>query len=245
MGIPIIGCDCAVCRSEDPYNKRLRPSALLTVDQKRFLIDAGPELRVQALRYGVDRLDGVIFTHSHHDHTAGIDDLRAYSFRNQKPLPVLLSKETADDLMNRYYYLFKSDPSKETVKTRISMQILESTRGSVVFEGLPLRYVTYEQAGMKVNGFIVGSVGYLSDIRHYSETLFEDLIGVKTLILSALRFTSSEFHFSVDEAVDFAKKAGAQHTWLTHISHDLDHEKTNAYLPPSVRMAYDGLEIDI
>lgn len=244
MGIPVMGCECDVCLSDLPENKRFRPSALLKVDQKWFLLDAGPELRLQALKFGVNHLDGVLFTHSHHDHTAGIDDLRAFSFRNKKQLPALLSKETAIDLKTRYHYLFNENISAERISTRIKMHILESTRGEVVFEDIPIRYVTYEQAGMQVNGFMIGNVAYFSDIRLYPESIFEDLKGVKTLILSALRYTNSPCHFSVDEAVDFAKKAGVEKTWLTHISHDLDHEKTNAYLPPHVRMAYDGLEID-
>jgi phosphoribosyl 1,2-cyclic phosphate phosphodiesterase len=245
MGVPVMGCDCPVCLSTLPENKRFRPSAVLRMDQKQFLIDAGPELRVQALKYGIDHLDGVLFTHSHHDHTAGIDDLRAFAFKNKKQLPALLSRETAEDLKIRYHYLFNENLPPSGLATKIQMQLLESTRGEVVFEGLPIRYVTYEQTGMSVNGFIIGTMAYFSDICHYPDTIFEDLKGVKTLIVSALRYTSSQAHFTVDEAVDFAERSGIEKTWLTHISHDLDHEKTNAYLPPSVRMAYDGLQIDL
>lgn len=245
MGIPVVGCECAVCHSDNPKNKRLRPSVFLTFDEKQLLVDAGPEFRIQALRYGIHQLDGVLFTHSHHDHTAGIDDLRALSFKTKKPFPALLSDETAKDLKTRYYYLFDHNPTYEGMTTQITMQILKDSRGSVVFEGVPIRYLTYEQGGMQVNGFIIGSVAYLSDIKNYPETIFEDLEGVDTLVLSALRFTPSKLHFSIDEAVDFASKVGVEKVWLTHISHDLEHDKTNAYLPPHVRMAYDGLEIDI
>lgn len=245
MGIPVMACDCSVCLSTLPENKRFRPSALVRMNHKQFLIDAGPELRIQALKYGIDHLDGVLFTHSHHDHTAGIDDLRAFAFKNKKQLPALLSKETAEDLKTRYYYIFNEKLSPARLVTRIQMQLLESTRGEVIFEGVPIRYVTYEQTGMLVNGFIIGTVAYFSDIRHYPDTIFDDLKGVKTLIISALRYTSSPAHFTVDEAVDFAQASGVEKTWLTHISHDLDHEKTNAYLPLSVRMAYDGLQIDL
>lgn len=244
LGIPVIGCECEVCLSDDPYNKRMRPSALITIDNKRFLIDAGPELRIQALHNKISTLDGVLLTHSHHDHTAGMDDLRAYSFKTHNPLPVLLSSETAEDIKKRYYYLFDRNPTYEGVTTRIHMHILEGERGEVMFQGIPIRYVTYEQGGMKVNGFIFGSLAYFSDICLYPDTIFEDLKGVKTLILSALRFTASHLHFTVDDAIDFTLKAGVKDAWLTHISHGLDHSKTNAYLPSNIRMAYDGLELE-
>jgi len=245
MGIPVIGCDCSVCSSDNPCNKRLRPSVLLQVSGKQFLVDAGPEFRVQALRYGISRLDGVLFTHSHHDHVAGIDDLRAYSYKNQIPLPTLVSEETAKDLRSRFFYLFDpKTPSASAAGARFDLQVLEGKRGTVDFNGLHVRYVTYEQGGMQVNGFIVGSLAYLSDIRNYPETLFADLEGVDTVIISALRFTSSPLHFTVDEAVDFIQKSGVKKGLLTHVSHDLDHDKTNAYLPSHIRMAYDGMIVE-
>lgn len=244
LGVPVIGCDCSVCMSDNPCNHRTRPSVLLRTNGKNYLIDAGPEFRIQALRYGINRLTGVLFTHSHHDHIAGVDDLRAYSFMSKRPLPALMSSETAKDLKNRFHYLFQEKSTYEGTLMKFDMHIIDGSRGQVDFEGLPIRYVTYEQGGMQVNGFIIGSLAYLSDIKHYSEALLGDLKGVKTLIVSALRFTPSPLHFTVDEAVDFIIKSGAERGLLTHISHDLDHDKTNAYLPSHIRVAYDGLQIE-
>jgi phosphoribosyl 1,2-cyclic phosphate phosphodiesterase len=242
MGIPVIGCHCSVCQSDSPCNKRMRPSGLITIDNKKFLIDCGPDFRMQALEHHIDRLDGLILTHAHHDHTAGIDELRALYLRQKIPLPCLLSRDTAEEIRNRYYYIFKN-PEKEQLLPRIDLQLLDGPRGLVKFQGINIRFLSYEQAGMQVNGFRFGDFAYISDIRHYPDTIFDDLKGIKTLVISALRFERTPFHLGIDDAVEIAKRIGSEHTWLTHISHELDHEATNAYLPANVRMSYDGLEL--
>jgi phosphoribosyl 1,2-cyclic phosphate phosphodiesterase len=244
MGIPVIACTCAVCISPDPKNHRLRPSALLTIGSQRILIDAGPDFRTQALSIPLKNLDGIIFTHAHHDHTAGIDDLRIFSMRHGTAMPCLLSPDTARDLVQRFYYMFdKSNPYSPSM-AKLVFHFMDKDRGDVLFQDLPIKYFTYQQGGMQVNGLRIGSLAYVSDIRDYPKTIFDDLAGVETLILSALRFSPSPMHFSIDEALDFAKKVGAEKTWLTHIAHELDHDKTNAYLPDNVRLAYDGLKLD-
>ncbi len=243
MGIPVIGCSCAVCHSEMPHNKRLRPSALVTLGDQRLLIEAGPDLREQALRYGLRTIDGVILTHAHNDHVAGLDELRLFYLYKGAPIPLLLSNDTYDDVAKRFGYIFGQDKRVEGLVACFDIHQLPAERGKVDFVGMTIGYTSYEQAGMRVDGFRFGDMAYISDIRRYPETIFEDLAGVTTLVLTALRYTPSHLHFTVDEAVAFAEKVGARHTWLTHIAHDLDHEKTNAYLPPHVRLAYDGLEI--
>lgn len=244
MGVPVIGCQCTVCQSTHPFNRRLRSSVLIQLDQKLFLIDTGPDFRQQALQNHLHHLDGLLLTHAHHDHTAGLDDLRAIYYQRSGPLPTLLSFDTAREIQKRFEYLFKPNPYLVDQLSRISLQILPEKQGVIVFEGVKVGYVSYAQGGMQVNGYRFGSLAYLSDIRDFEESIFDALIGVKTLIISALRFTSSPLHLSVDEAVDFANRVGAVHVWLTHISHDLDHEKANAYLPPHIRLAYDGLSIE-
>jgi phosphoribosyl 1,2-cyclic phosphate phosphodiesterase len=243
MGVPMIGCHCEVCRSDSPFDKRMRASVLVTIGGKRLLIDCGPDFHQQALRYHLDTLDGVLITHAHHDHTASIDELRVYPIHTKQPIPCLLSKQTADELTERFAYIFKPHPPHRAHLPKISLQYLEGDRGMTDYHGVKVRYMTYEQLGMKVNGFRFGDLAYVTDIRVYPETIFEDLAGVDTLILSALRFTPNEFHFTIDEAIDFAKKVGAKMTWLTHIAHDLKHDKIDSYLPSNVRLAYDGLEI--
>lgn len=245
MGVPVIGCSCPVCRSDNPKNKRTRPGALLSVAGRTLLIDAGPDFRDQALCHRIDRLDGVILTHAHHDHTAGIDDLRIYYMLSGEAVPCLMSTETFDDLEKRYSYIFHKRKNPDQLTSKIDLHLLKDERGEAAFSDIPIRYFTYVQAGMPVTGIRVGDFAYVSDIKEYPETIFEDLQGVKTLVVSALRFPSSPLHFSVDEAVAFSKKVGANATWLTHLSHELDHEKVNAYLPSNIRLAYDGLQIAI
>jgi phosphoribosyl 1,2-cyclic phosphate phosphodiesterase len=243
MGIPVIGCKCPVCQSDSHYNKRWRSSALLMMDNKKILIDCGPDFREQALRYRIDQLDGVIVTHAHHDHTAGFDELRIFSLRAQQAIPCLLSADTLTDLKKRFYYIFDENGPYAAQTAKFQLQLLESERGETLFVGHHIRYFSFRQGGMLVNGFRFNNLAYISDIRDYSEEIFDDLKGVETLVISALRFSPTPLHFSVDEAVDFSRRVGAERTWLVHIAHELDHEKINAYLPPNVRLAYDGLLI--
>lgn len=242
MGIPVIGCRCAVCTSTNPHNKRLRPGVLIQIAGKKIIIDAGPDYRTQALTHQIHSLDGVIITHAHHDHTAGIDDLRVY-IKEQETLPCLLSHETHNDLKSRFEYIFEPTKESMTLVTRFNITYLEDEQGEVEFCGVNFKYFSYKQGGMTVNGFCFGDLAFVSDIKDFSETIIGEIKGVHTLVVSALRFTPSHLHFTVDEAVAFAKKVQAKQTWFTHIAHDLDHEQTNAYLPPSIRMGYDGLKI--
>lgn len=244
MGVPVIGCQCAVCRSDSPYNKRMRPSVLIKVEQKQFVIDVGPDFRAQALRQGISHINGILFTHAHQDHTAGIDDLRPLFYRQASPIPILASEETAKDIKARFHFIFKSNAENPTFVPRLKESLLPSKQGKVVFEGIEVGYSTFVQGGMGVNGYRIGDMAYLTDIKHYDEGIFEWLKGVKTLIVSALRISTSPLHLSVPDAVVFADKVAAQKVWLTHTSHDLEYEKTNASLPAHVQLAYDGLEVE-
>jgi phosphoribosyl 1,2-cyclic phosphate phosphodiesterase len=243
LGIPVVGCTCAVCLSPSPCNKRLRPSGLLTVAGKTLLLDAGPDFRAQALKYGVARLDGVLLTHSHFDHIGGFDDLRVFYFAQRRLLPCLLSEDTFDELKIRYHYMMHPGESEAAVCAHFQFHLLKGEFGAVDFEGIKLRYFTYRQGGMQVNGFRVGEFAYVSDIRDYDEEVIQALRGVQTLVLSALRYTPSEVHFSIHEAIAFAKKVGSAHTWFTHIAHDLDHDLTTADLPPGFALGRDGMEL--
>jgi phosphoribosyl 1,2-cyclic phosphate phosphodiesterase len=243
-GIPMIGCSCLVCTSKDPRNKRLRPSALVSCDNKTMLIDAGPDFRFQALRYQINRLDGLLLTHSHFDHIAGLDELRIYYLLQQIPLPVLLSKPTYLDLKRRYDYLFREKDPKGSLTAQFDFHVLSHERGKTQFLGFAIGYMHFEQAGMPVLGFRFGSLAYLSDIRNYPETLFEDLEGINILIVSALRNTSSNMHFNLDEAIAFARRTEAEMTYFTHMSHELEHQATQVQLPEGFNLAYDGLKLN-
>lgn len=238
LGVPILGCECSVCASPNPRNKRLRSSGVVSIDSQKFLIDAGPDLRTQALRHRLTQTHGVLLTHSHFDHIAGIDDLRAFAFRQKQKIPCLLSLETFEELKVRYHYLLHT-PSG----SRFAFEFLQGDFGAGSFQGVEYQFLSYRQAGMKVSGFRFGNFAYVSDIREYSERVFESLKGVEVLVVSALRYTPNEAHFSLGEAVAFSQKVGARTTWLTHITHDLEYEKVNKELPPEIQLAYDGLEI--
>ncbi len=244
MGVPIIGCNCEVCTSTSAYNKRFRSSALLTIGTKKFLLDVGPDFRMQALRNGITSLDGIFLTHLHFDHIGGIDDLRIFYFRSKAKIPCVLSKETYAELQMRYYYLLHPMVDDFPVSAQVDFRILENDFGKIDFEGISLRYVTFFQKETKVTGFIFGKLAYISDIREYTDELIRALEGIDTLVISALRPLPTSMHFSIDEAIHFAQKVGARRTYFTHISHEIEHKKISQTLPPDIHLAYDGLEIE-
>jgi phosphoribosyl 1,2-cyclic phosphate phosphodiesterase len=243
-GVPLIGCKCAVCRSSSSFNKRLRSAGLFTIEDKHYLIDVGPDFREQALRYQIDRLNGVMITHAHSDHIVGIDDLRAYYFLEHKKVPCLVSQETFDEIKKRFPYLLESQ-SGGSISAQLDFRILDHDFGERVFEGLRVRYLSYFQVGMKVTGFRVGDFAYVSDIRTFTDEVFESLKGVEILVLSALRHEPTAMHFSIEEAIAFSRQAGAKTTYFTHIAHDLDHETAQKILPKGFYLSYDGLQIEI
>lgn len=244
-GVPMIGCSCDVCLSSSPYNKRLRSSGLIRIGGKSLVIDVGPDFRTQALSHGIPHLDGVLLTHAHADHIAGIDDLRAYYFMEKKKVPCVLSKETFDEVKVRYHYMLTPIAPGKSVSAQIDFQVLGDDFGSFVLEGIPFVYFSYFQMEMKVTGFRFGNLAYVSDIREFSDQVIDAIQGVDTLILSALRHAPSKMHFSIEEAIAFTRRAGAKKTYLTHIAHDLEYAATNALLPSDVRMSYDGMEIAV
>jgi phosphoribosyl 1,2-cyclic phosphate phosphodiesterase len=244
-GIPMIGCDCDVCRSVSPFNKRLRSAGLIRIEEKNFLIDVGPDFRTQALHFNIKHLTGVLLTHAHADHIAGIDDLRAYYFLKKKKVPCVLSQETFEEVKQRYHYLLNPVASGKSFSAQIDFQILPEDFGNFELEGVHFGYFSYFQAEMKVTGFRIGNFAYVSDIRLYSEQVIDALKGIDILVLSALRHEPTHMHFSIEEAVAFSRRTTAKMTYLTHIAHDLEYAATNAILPPDVRMSYDGLDISI
>lgn len=242
LGVPVIGCKCSTCLSGDPRNKRSRSGSLLQVRGKTFLIDASPDYRQQALREGITAIDGFILTHSHYDHIGGFDDLKVYG-RHGKKLPCLLLESTFQELKTNYPYFItptKEDPNNCCF---FSWHRIKEPFGSVVFEGVPLEYVTFRQSRMEVLGLRFENLVYISDIKEYDENLLKRLSGVDTLIVSALRKERSPIHFSLEEACEFSRLIEAKRTYLVHIAHELEHSSLLEELPSNITPAYDGLEI--
>lgn len=242
-GIPVMGCSCAVCLSHDSKNKRFRSSALVQFEGKSILIDAGPDLHQQAHKFGMKPIDGLLITHTHYDHVGGLEELRVFSYQRKAPIPCLLSETSLMHLKKLFYYLFEEHKQDKTQPSKFDFCQLESNSGMQLFCGLPIGYFTYSQPSMEVIGYRFGDLAYVTDIKEYPETIFDDLKNCKTLILSALRYTHSALQFTVHEAIEFAQKVGAEKTYLVHLSHDVEHYHLEKFLPPSIVPGYDGLEI--
>jgi phosphoribosyl 1,2-cyclic phosphate phosphodiesterase len=241
LGVPVVGCNCEVCRSSSFFNKRLRPSILMTLDHRRFLFDATPDFRQQALKYDIHTLDGAFFTHLHYDHMGGFDDLRVFSFFQKRPLPILLSESTFKEIKKRFDYLFKGEDIQDFQATKLTEEF-----GEVSFAGLKVTFVSYFQGKIPVLGYRIGNFAYVTDIScKYDERVIEPLKGVEILVVSALKEEVTHVHFGFKEAIAFAEKIGAKKVFISHLAHEIDYEKCQQKLPSHIHLAYDGLKIEI
>ena len=252
MGVPTLGCDCVVCTSDDPHDRRLRPSILLRWNEpgqgdgseRVVVFDTGPDFREQALRNGLTRVDAVFYTHSHADHILGMDDLRPFSFaafHKGGPIPLYASPETAEALERIYEYTFSP---QATYPTRARVELRPLAERTMV-HGIEFLRVPVQHGEMEIAGFRFGRAAYLTDVSSIPESSFALLEGLDHLVVSALRHKPHPSHATVEQAVGWARRIGARQTWLTHISHDLGHEQTNRTPPDGIRLAYDGLSLPV
>ncbi|MBM3727047.1 MAG: MBL fold metallo-hydrolase [Acidobacteria bacterium] len=240
VGVPMIGCSCAVCTSADPRDQRLRPSVLFEFNGCRVLIDVTPDFRQQALRHRFTKLDAVLFTHAHADHILGIDDLRPFNFRQSGPLPIYGSGETLDTIRRVFDYAFRQGQPQGPVP-RLECHTLTGQPFELC--GATVIPVDLRHGEGSVTGFRVGSVAYLTDhseIPGASLTLLEDL---DILFLDALRYKPHPKHNTVEESLRYVERLKPRQTFFTHISHDLGHARAEQLLPPHVRLAYDGMTV--
>ena len=239
QGVPVIGCTCAACRSGDPRDNRLRTAALLEVDGRRLAVDAGPDFRQQYLRLGVDELDGVLLTHEHSDHTAGLDDLRPLIFRMGRAMPIYCLPRVARDVRERFAYAFGDYPG---VPRFMLEERMFGARIRVGNSELMLLEVRHAQ--LRIFGFRIGDLAYLTDVKELPEATLAQLTGLDTLVISCLNYTGTHSHLSLDEALSYAAHLRPRRTVLTHLSHRLGpHAYLQSELPRGVEVGYDGLRI--
>lgn len=247
QGVPVIGCKCEVCTSKDSRDNRLRTSAMIEVDGKRIIIDAGPDFRYQMLRAGVSKIDAILLTHEHKDHTGGIDDVRAFNFVDYPiihAIHIYSNASTIEAIHRDFHYAFATDKYRGVpeIKTHTI-----SEEDSFIVDGIEIIPVVGQHSErFRSVGYRIGKLAYLTDMNHIAEEEISKLDGVEVLVINALRWEPHSSHFSVDEAVDIIKRVAPKKAYLTHMSHRMGlHSELEHRLPKSVIAAYDGLEVEI
>jgi phosphoribosyl 1,2-cyclic phosphate phosphodiesterase len=246
FGVPQIGCDCAVCRSTDPRDKRTRSGAVLEAGGSTILIDTPPELRLQLITAGLSRIDAVVYTHEHADHINGIDDLRIFSVRRHEPLPLYGPAETLQRLRASFNYIFDDAvrPFEGTSKPMLGLHVAEPGR-MIDVAGVPVLPLAFEHGHLRVFGYRFGNLAYITDVKAIGEAERARLRDLDVLVLNALWWRPHPTHMSIAEAVDTARALGARRTYLTHLTHETGHADLVARLPPGILPAYDGLTVEI
>ncbi len=241
MGVPTIGCGCAVCRSDDSRDKRTRPSVLLSYSGRNVVIDTSPDFRFQALRAGVDRLDAILFTHAHADHIMGLDDIRPFNLKQRGALPVYATAETQAVIRRTFHYIFCSEPLPQSSIPLVEMHTID---GPFDLFGARVQPIPAEHGPMTVLGFRLGTFAYLTDFSLVPESSKALLRGLDHFVLDALRDTPHPMHSNVESSLALVRELRPRQAWFTHICHDLGHVETNARVPENVRLAYDGLVLE-
>jgi phosphoribosyl 1,2-cyclic phosphate phosphodiesterase len=242
-GVPMIGCECAVCRSADPRDSRLRPSIFVDVPgAARILVDTGTDLRQQALTYGITRVDAILFTHGHADHVMGLDEVRRFNMLRGGPIPCFASPGTWETLKKSFYYVFDGLPR---LGGGIPQLTAHEIAGPFVVDGVRVVPIPLWHGRMPILGFRFGRFAYLTDCNAIADEGWALLEGLDTLVLDALRYKPHTTHFTVDEAIAAAQRIGARQTFFTHMTHDICHAELSPRLPAGMQLAYDGLVLDV
>jgi len=246
FGVPQIGCDCAVCHSADPRDKRTRAGALVEVGETAILIDTPPELRLQLVAAGRSRVDAVLYTHEHADHINGIDDLRMFSVKRRRPLPVYGPPETLASIKTSFNYIFDHDvrPYEGTSKPTLELCPMEPGR-PVVVAGIQVLPLAFEHGHLRVFGYRLGNLAYITDAKEIPASERGCLGGLKVLALNALWWRPHPTHLSIGEAIRTAQDLAVERTFLTHLTHETGHAELAARLPAGIAPAYDGLTVEV
>jgi phosphoribosyl 1,2-cyclic phosphate phosphodiesterase len=242
VGVPTIGCHCAVCTSEDPRDNRLRPSVLVSYEGRNVLIDTTPDLRLQALRAKINHLDAVIFTHSHADHIMGLDDVRPFNFRQKEQIPIYAAPETMAAIQRCFPYIFDG-MKRESNVPQLDARLIDGSPFELY--GLEFIPIPILHGRTTIYGFRFGAAAYLTDHSDIPPESMDLLRGLDVLFLDALRYKPHPTHSTVERSIQTADELKPRRTYLTHICHDLSHERAESLLPEHVRLAYDGLELQV
>lgn len=237
-GVPMIGCDCPVCTSEDPRDRRTRCSAVLAFEGFQLLVDTSPELRLQCVACGIRSIQAVWYTHAHADHVAGLDDLRRFNWLANGPLPVYGSEKTLASVGRMFPYAFAEQRDYPSAIPTLQARVLD---GPIELGGRQVAPIDYPHGQTVVTGLRVGAVAYVPDCNHLPGRALESLRDLDILVLDALRRRPHPTHFNLEQAIEVAERIGAQRTYFTHIAHELGHAQTDDELPGNMRLAYDGL----
>ncbi len=241
-GTPQIGCSCKTCLSTDTRNKRLRPSICIHYNSANIVIDTSPEFRMQMLDNNITHLDGIIYTHGHADHIMGLADIRPFNFSQNSPVPVYADPVTLGHIKNSFSFMFNAP---EEFKKYYPQATVYNINGPFEIKGLTFIPLTVYHYKMPVQAFRFDNCAYITDVNTLPEECFDQLKGLDCLILEAFQFEKHISHFSLEEAVEIARRIEAKRTFLTHISHDIEHEYVSSILPSDIKLAYDGLNLKI
>ncbi len=242
QGVPVIACNCEVCTSPDPRDKRLRSSIMIEDEGKVIVIDSGPDFRYQMLRAKVKHLDAIVFTHEHKDHIAGLDDIRAFNYRQETAIDVYATTRVQEALKREYAYIFAEMKYPGIPEIQLhTIDLHPFSIGQTKF--IPIEVMHYK---LPVLGFRIGDFTYITDAKTISEHEKQKIKGTRFLVINALQIEKHISHFTFVEAIAFAKEIGAEKTYFTHISHRLGrHEATLRVLPKNITLAYDGQVLEI
>ncbi|HEX4749727.1 MAG TPA: MBL fold metallo-hydrolase [Bryobacteraceae bacterium] len=242
VGVPMIGCQCKVCTSTDPRDRRLRPSVLLRLGNARVLIDTAPDFRYQALHFGIERIDAILYTHAHADHILGLDDVRPFNFMQKGEIPLFASAEAWGVIERTFQYVFANTPS-ESSRPRLKPYVFDTE--AFFAAGMEFQPIRMSHGKGTVHGFRFGDCAYLTDHSLIPEESLTKLTGLDVVFLDALRHNPHPTHSTVEESLRTVELLKPKRAYFTHISHDLMHAAVEPRLPEGVHMAYDGLEISI
>jgi phosphoribosyl 1,2-cyclic phosphate phosphodiesterase len=242
VGVPTIGCHCDVCTSTDPRDNRMRPSILIGYEGRNVLVDTTPDFRTQALRAKIERVDAILFTHAHADHLMGLDDVRPFNFRQKGRIPIYAAPPAMESIRRSFQYVFE-EVERATNVPKLDPHLIDGAPFDLF--GLEFLPIPVLHGAAPIHGFRFGVAAYLTDHSEIPESSYALLQGLDVLFLDALRYKPHPTHSTVERSIKSVERLAPRQAYFTHICHDLGHERAESMLPPNIRLAYDGLEIEV